>query len=167
MNWNYGAHLSIMHAFQWRAWLVLPTHQNSANLKLVMVLNNLGLDGIVANTFQTPMPRFVNWLVPSSNSLALNMSDELVKQLHKQKICLSMSTNNCSKIPSSFEEELELSPIKSEPWLEDEAISFKWEYFHKLYEKNKNVGGGFTYIVLAYKTKLMGLKQRSWTSLLH
>ncbi len=88
---------------------------NFVNLKLIMVLNNLGVGGIVANTSQIPMPRSTNWLVLSFNSLALNMSNELVKQLHKQKICLSMPTNNCSKISSSLKEELEPSPIELEP----------------------------------------------------
>jgi hypothetical protein len=41
-------------------------------------------------------------------------------------LCLSMSTNNFYSISSSLEdEELELSFIELEPWLENEAMKYK------------------------------------------
>jgi hypothetical protein len=65
------------------------------------------------------------------------MLDELASTIVVTKaccLCISMSANISYIIPSSFEDEeltlfdlavLELSPIKLEPWLEDEAITSK------------------------------------------
>ncbi len=147
---------------------------NLAKLKLVKVLNNLGVVCIVANTFQTPTLESIEWPVPFSNSLVLSMLDELVTTIAIAKahyFCLSMSTN-ISCIPSSLEnEELELFDLEIlelsliEPWFEDEAMIFKWKNpstWMRSEREKKWVRGAPTYIVPTHKTKHMGLKQRLW-----
>ncbi len=111
---------------------------NLAKVKLVEVLNNLGVACIVANTFWTPTPKSIEWPSPSFNSLALNMSDELVTTTTTTKAqcyCLYMFVN-ISCIPSLIEDEelklsdqeiSKLSPIELEPWFEDEDVISKWE----------------------------------------
>ncbi len=119
---------------------------NSSNVKLVKVLNNPRVAHIVASTYWTPMPRSIDWPTPSFNTLAFNMSDELMTTTAQAKThccCLSMSTNNCSKMSSSFQEELEPSPIELESWLEDEAMSSKWEYSSQVKWKEQECGRCF------------------------
>jgi hypothetical protein len=75
------------------------------------------------------MPRSIDWLAPSSNSLTLNMLNELATTNAHAKthcLCLCMVKNNCSKISSLVEEEeLEPSHMELKSWLEDEATSSK------------------------------------------
>ncbi len=107
------------------------------------------------------------WPVPSSNSLALNMSDELATTIAIVKahyFCLSMSTN-ISCIPSSLEDEelelfdlevLKLSFIELEPWFQDETMIFKRENpstWVRSEREKKWVRGVPTYIIPTHKTK--------------
>ncbi len=105
---------------------------NFTNVKLVNILNNLGIAHIIMSTSRTPTPRSTHWPTPSFNSLTLNIWNELATTSTHAKthcLCLSMFTNNCSTISLSFEEEeLKPPPIKLKPWLENEAIISKWKY---------------------------------------
>ncbi len=77
-------------------------------MKFVKVLNNLGVVCIVTNTSWTPTLESIEWPMPFSKSLALNMLDELTTTIATAKthyLCLSMSTN-ISYIPSSLEDEM-------------------------------------------------------------
>ncbi len=63
-----------------------PICLNYTNVKLVNVLNNPGVGHTIMNTAQTPTSKSINWqLAPSSNSLALNMWNELATTITQQK----------------------------------------------------------------------------------
>jgi len=150
---------------------------NSAKMKLVKILNNPNVVCIVASTL--PTPKSNEWHVPSFNSLALNMLDELATIAYAKAhcFCLSMFTNISCIISSSLEDEelklidfeiLKLSLIKLEPWLEDETMISKNPSTWVRNEKEKKwMRGAPTKIVPTHKTKLMCLKQRLWITFWH
>jgi hypothetical protein len=74
---------------------------------------------------------------------------------HAKANCLylSMSTNSCSIISSSLEEEVK--PIKLKQWLEVEVMILEGKYTSQMRnEKNNNVTGASIYIVLTYHQSL-------------
>ncbi len=145
-------------------------------MNLDKILNNLGVVHIAANTSWTPTPKSIKWHVPSSNSLELNMLNELASTSTTAKAHYFYLSKfaNISCIPSSLEDEelelFDLSHVELEPWFENEAMISKWENpstWVRNERGKKWVRGAPTYIIPTHKTKCMGLKQRLWIPFLH
>lgn len=147
---------------------------NLAKVKSVKILKSPDVAHIVINTFRTPTPKSIEWPKPFSNSLPLNMVDELVMIIAIAKthcFCLSMFANVSYIISSSLEDKelelidreiLELFPIELEAWLEDAMIS-KWKNpltWVRNEKENKWVQGACANIIPTHKTKLMGFKAK-------
>jgi len=136
---------------------------NLAKVKLIKVLNNLGVACIATKISQTPTLEFIEWPAPSFNSLTLNMSDELTTTTTTKAHCFCLFMfANIFDIPSSFEdEELELFESKSTRTISYRNKTMVWKWSHDLQIKNpstwvksekekKWVRGAPTYIVLTH-----------------
>jgi len=148
----------------WCTMVCTITKNNLSNLtkvKLIKVLNNLDVVLILVNTFKTLTPKSTNWLTALTNSLALNMQDELVITMTTIKTyCLFLLTfSNITYINlSSLEDEkLQLSSIQLKPWLEDKPMISKWKNSstNEKWKIKVNELDALTYIIHAHQTKLL------------
>ncbi len=128
----------------WCTMVGIIGNTNSSNLtkmKLVKILNNLGITCIIVNTYCSHI-QIINWLALYSNSLTLNMSNELVAIITNAIyfFCLSIFAN-ITYIISLENKQLEISLIGLEPWVEKEIMLFNWENLPQVKIEKEKISG--------------------------